>query len=475
MILSKHCFNSPWLTVFDYGAGNTLDAFIPELWAQESLQILQANMVATNLIHRDFSNEIAKFGDVVNTRRPAEFTARRKVDDDTVTVQDSIATNVAVPLNQHQHTSFMIRDGEEAKGFKKLRDEYLYPAMLSMAQILDEITLCQVYQYFRNAAGQIGTAATANTIIEAREVLNTNKAPMMGRNLIVTASQEADLLAGSSSNLYLVTAEKVGDEGTALREGSLGRKFGFDIFMCQNAPNPTSTCEGTETLMDVDGAQTAPDTTIVVTDEGCGLIEAGQWCTIAGDNTPQLITAVTGDSTPTLITIYPGIKHNISNDATITIMEKGTTSATEAIGTHDALAFNAFTTAASVGQLISVGAVGTTVECYGVINSAAPTTTALHLDRPLESAITQDTELVGIGPPGNYGFAFHKNALAMISRPLATPEPGTGAKSYVANYEGLAIRTTITYDGRYQGHLVTVDLLCGYKLLDVNLGCLFLT
>jgi len=66
---------------------NSLDAFIPELWANESVAILVENMVVANLIHRDFSPLVANFGDVVNTRKPAEFTAKRKVDTDDVTVR----------------------------------------------------------------------------------------------------------------------------------------------------------------------------------------------------------------------------------------------------------------------------------------------------------------------------------------------------------------------------------------------------
>ena len=93
---------------------NSLDAFVPEIWANESVLILLENMVASSLIHRDFENELARFGDIVNTRKPAEFTAKRKDVNDNVTIQDASATNIQVPLNQHLHTSFLIRDGEES-------------------------------------------------------------------------------------------------------------------------------------------------------------------------------------------------------------------------------------------------------------------------------------------------------------------------------------------------------------------------
>lgn len=38
---------------------NEGDAFIPEIWARQGLAILKENMVAGNLVHRDFSNQIA--------------------------------------------------------------------------------------------------------------------------------------------------------------------------------------------------------------------------------------------------------------------------------------------------------------------------------------------------------------------------------------------------------------------------------
>ena len=76
---------------------NDLDAFIPEIWANESVAILLENMVASSMVHRDFSNDLAKFGDIVHTRKPAEFVAARKVKADDVTVQNAEATDIQVP------------------------------------------------------------------------------------------------------------------------------------------------------------------------------------------------------------------------------------------------------------------------------------------------------------------------------------------------------------------------------------------
>jgi hypothetical protein len=80
---------------------NSLDAFMPEIWANESLSILTENMVISNLVHRDFEPLVADFGDVVNTRKPAAFAAKRKGVNDDVTVQNATATNIACSCVVH--------------------------------------------------------------------------------------------------------------------------------------------------------------------------------------------------------------------------------------------------------------------------------------------------------------------------------------------------------------------------------------
>ena len=57
---------APVRSVFD----DFPSAFIPQLWANESIAILEENMVIGNLVHRDFENTVASYGDTVNTRKP---------------------------------------------------------------------------------------------------------------------------------------------------------------------------------------------------------------------------------------------------------------------------------------------------------------------------------------------------------------------------------------------------------------------
>lgn len=452
--------SQPWVTVF----ANDNDAYIPEIWAAESLMILQNNMVTSNLVHRDFSNEIAAFGDVVNTRKPADFTANRKSDTENVVVQDAVSPNVGVRLDQHVHTSFEIADGEESKGFKNLVDVYLEPALISIAQIVDEIVLGMVYQFLDNTAGSLGAGASKSGILAARKTMNDNKVPVNGRNMVITSSSEADLLNIDN----FVSADKVGDEGTALREGSLGRKFGFEIFMDQNTPSITT---GNSVITNglINNAAGYPTGTTVVTVDGfsAALIN-GSWFVIAGDLTPHRIISTVGGATPTAITFSPGLRSGVADNDSFTVYTPGAVDngGGYASGTTPSagITVDGFSISPQTGQLISF-AIADPV--YSALT--APTTTRVDVNRALQLAIADD-EVVGIGPAGDYNFFFHRNALSLVNRPLATPTAGSGARAAVANFNDLSIRVVMTYNGLSQATLVTVDLLLGTEVLDVSLG-----
>lgn len=446
------------------------DAFTPEMWANESIAILLENMVIGNLVHRDFSAQIASHGDVVNTRKPGQFKAVRKSADDNVTVQATTATNVAVRLDQHLHTSFIIKDADQSKAFKDLVVEYLSPGMQSIAQEIDLIVGGQVHQFHANRAGKLGglSAAVADQyLLETREVLNINKAHTDGRNLILGPRAETVMLQNSN----FINADKVGDDGTALREASLGRKYGLNTFAAQNQPYHTATDVVAGAVNNASGY--AAGSTAITVDGLSAAIAAGTYVTIAGDMTPLRVISSTGGATPTAIVLNRGLKYAVADNAVVTLYDPGTVNEAAGYdaGYDGAIAYDGVTVAAQVGQVVAFGTYSASQDLYTVIGVGTGTIT---LDRPLVAAIA-DGDAVFLGPPGGYNLAFHRNAIALVSRPLALPMPGTGARAGVANWNGMSMRVVITYDGNKQGHLVTVDTLLGVKVLDAALGAVLLS
>lgn len=457
--------------VFQFVYANDFSSYVPSLWANESLLILEESMVAANLVHRDFQDVISGFGDTVNTRKPADFTMKRKVPTDSVTVQDATATNVQVKLDQHMHTSFLVEDANESKSFKDLVTEFLRPAMISLARGIDKVILGQAYQFAQSTyvGGHLGGLTTTNAqayLLETRQVLNQNKAPVDDRSLILTPTSETNFL---NTGLF-VQAQQVGDQGQALRDAALGRKFGLDIYMCQNMPSVVSGNTTANGAINNGAGYPAGYAGAMTVDLFAAAVTVGTWVTIGNDDRPVQVSAASGSPCTSLTLVKP-LKRAVADDAVITALAPGAVNlvAGYAAGWSKEIVVDLFTVAPQVGQLVSFGT--DTTNCYSII--AVTSTTGITLDRPLVAAIADD-DAVNLGPAGEYNLAFHKNAIALVVRPLATPKAGTGALSAVANYNGLSMRTTITYDGNRQGHLVTLDLLCGIKVLDPLLGAVLL-
>lgn len=459
------------IKIWKWFGANDNDAFVPEIWANESLMQLNNRLVLANLVHRDFENEVQEFGDVINTRRPAGFTAKRKVDGVDVTIQDATATKVQVPLDQHLHTSFYIYDGERSKSFQDLVAFHLTPAVNSLAQDIERILAGQCYSFLANNVGKLGTTPTDATPLSAlNRVLNENAVPVDQRRLILTPAQEEAFL----NVTQFTSANTVGDNGSALREANLGRKFGMDIFMSQNAPVIASGVSTTVTGAINHGGGYAAGTTSLAVDGFTGdIAPAGAFVTIAGDMIPhRVVSSGLGTGNTTSIVITPALKYLVADDAVVTVYTPGAVNlvAGYAAGYLLPLTVDGFSVAPQKNQMVAFGASTVTTK-YSAIET--PTTTSLVVNKALADAQANDAA-VNVGPAGNYGFAFHRNALALVVRPLIQPV-GLGVQSAVMNYNGLSVRVTITYDGKAQAHLITVDLLCGTAVLDANLGAVLMS
>lgn len=441
---------------------NNNDAFVPELWANLGVNLLDGQLVMASLVNRDYEDSVQKFGDVVNTRQPSAFVARRKTKTDSVTIQDAQSTNIPIKLDQLFHTSFMIFDGEESLSFTSLVEEYMVPGISSMAVAANQAIVGEMYSFMdADSVGKLGTSVDADTVLAARNVLNKNKVLASGRRLVLPPNMETDLLAVPE----YTKANEAADMGLALREGYLGQKSGFDIYLDNYMPSVATGNTLVTGLVNNAAGYSIGDTSITV-DGFLAAIALGTWCTIAGDATPQLITNITG--TTTNITISPGLRHAVVDNAVVTTIKAGAINYASdyAAGYEKDLTIDGFTVAPKQGQLASFG---TTSALYGIMDGPDLSTTSAWLNKPLAAA-TVDNTVMGLGPSGDYGFAFHKNAISFINRPLALPMPGSGASAAIGTANGISLRVVISYAPERQGHLITLDMLCGVKVLDPSLG-----
>lgn len=204
----------------------------PSIIAKEALMVLRNNAVMSNLVHRDYSAEFAKVGDTITIRKPAEFTANEFAG--TITVQDATETGVTVSMDKLLDVSFAVTAKELALDIKDFSAEFLVPAMQAFASKVDGY-LIALQSSITNRVTATSDART--DLINARKYLTNAAAPLTQRNYVYNGDIEAALL---QTDLF-VAADKVGDEGTALREASLGRRFGMDFYVDQNIAAATAT------------------------------------------------------------------------------------------------------------------------------------------------------------------------------------------------------------------------------------------
>jgi hypothetical protein len=462
-------YNQPELTHW----ANDNDALIPELWAMAALRTLMSNMVMGALVNRDYSPMVANFGDIVNTSRPADFVGKRKTDADNVEIQDAVSPNIPVPLDQHLHVTFVIKDGERSKAMPDLVGRYLEPAARELAEKVDQILAGQVVRLTSSEEGRLGEMDKTNApdfLLDANTALHINRAPRQGRNLVLGPRAEKATLGAE----LFVSTEKRGDGGTALREASLGRVYNMDAFMDQNVPYVALGDADVSTGVTT-GAEAAGSTLIETDVTYADLLNTGgEYVVFGGEGKPYRIASVADNAGDANITLVEGLRDPVASGASVTVYLSGEVLATGAqladyakyvvVDSHTA------NKGPQKGQWITFGT-GASSHSYTVIDVIENTTTESQvlLDRPLEAAIANN-EVVFYGPAGGFNLAFHRDAVAMVSRPLATVPEGEGARSFVADFEGVAMRVTMQYDWEQQGTVVTFDLLMGVAVLDDRLA-----
>lgn len=257
----------------------------PSIIAREALATLYAQTTMLPLVYRDYANEFATKGDTVTVRKPATFTAQEF--SSSITVQDATESSVAVVMNKHLDTSFAVTSKEMTLSIEDFSAQLLNPAMESLAQKVDKLLL-GLYVDVYNTVGTAGTTpSTIAAFTTAGRTLDLNNVPMGQRRMVFDPYAKDKFLQIDS----FFEADKLGDGGSALRDASLGRKFGFDTLASNNiVAHDNSTIAAGGTLA-IDGAVSAGATTAIFDGTVTGTIAKGTVFTVAGVTGSYVVTA----------------------------------------------------------------------------------------------------------------------------------------------------------------------------------------
>ena len=265
---------------------NTL--LTPDIIAREALMILQNNTVMGGLVYRDYEGEFgpSRVGDTISIRKPAAFTAKEFTS--TIDVQDAKEQSVALTLEKHFDVSTSVTSKEWTLDLDNFSTRIIAPAMVAINDAVDSY-LCSLYQQFNQTSGTAGTMPSALSSLAALDqAMNEAKIPVANRKVVVNPATKAAMFSLDA----VARADARGDEGTALREASMGRIMGMDWYMDQNIKSHTAGTASAATTLAVNGAVSAGATTLAA-DGGTGsqTLKVGDVFTVAGASGSYTVTA----------------------------------------------------------------------------------------------------------------------------------------------------------------------------------------
>lgn len=221
--------------------------FIPEIWSAEILWGFQTNAVAAALTNSEYEGEAAR-GNTVKVTTGVPITVKNYkagvIEDPAgtggatlprTTAPDKVSTTqLDLLIDQEKSFDFLIDDIDRKQAAGNL-GSFSTSAAEGLVQDADKFILSGIYGAVTplTAAALSNGNAAFDKVRDLRKALTKANAPIGGRVLVINAEYEA-LLVGSDSKL---TAADVSGSPAGLREASIGRMLGFDVYVSENLPN----------------------------------------------------------------------------------------------------------------------------------------------------------------------------------------------------------------------------------------------
>ena len=195
-----------------------------------ALGLLVRGSVLPGTIWRDAVGDFrgAK-NDTISIRVPAYAPARTRVlrSASTRSRDDLFERKVDITLDTDVYKDVRITDEQLSLDIADFGAQVLNPVMAGIAQKITDLTaaLMQGAIYQNTIPYTYGGDPVNEIAIEARRLLNAANVPQAGRSLALGGSLEAEFLGSQK----FINQSQSGTTQT-LREGSIGRVMGFDVF-----------------------------------------------------------------------------------------------------------------------------------------------------------------------------------------------------------------------------------------------------
>ena len=176
-------------------AGNititTAAGFIPEIWAMETLDFRQANLVNAMLVNRDFEAEVS-FGDTVHITNVSELSTRSKAASTDITYETFTETTVDVSINVHKYASIKVEEIAIVQAQQNIREKYTKQFGYVLGKDLDT-QVNALYDGFTQTLGTLTVALTEEDLRRGIQYLNDANHPATERAFVFSPAEMTSL------------------------------------------------------------------------------------------------------------------------------------------------------------------------------------------------------------------------------------------------------------------------------------------
>jgi hypothetical protein len=398
----------------------------PSIIAKEALMQLENNCVMANLVHRDFEDEFVKVGSSISVRRPVQFTVTSGA---TLSKQDVTEGKFTVSVDSQKHVGWGFVTSDLTLTVDEYSERYIKPACIQLANQIDA-DICGLYKNVWNWTGTLGATLAIDSFADfakGPQRLDEGAVPSDDRRAVLSPADHWALV-GAQTALYF---DRIGEP--SYRRGKLGMVAGVDTYMDQNVKTHTT---GSRT-------NTTPLADAVFT--------GSVLSTTYADSKDTGYMSLATDGWTTSLTIAEGDVFTISAVFAVNPVSKATMSYLQQFVVRTAVP----STANGSDQAVVISP--------PIISSGAyQTTSAAALDGG--TIVNMGTASTGYVQ----NMCFHKNAFALVMRPLVMPD-GVAFKSKQSK-NGFSIRVLKDYDIINDEEIIRLDVLYGVKTVDARLA-----
>lgn len=292
--------------------GNDFDALVNETIMPVAMSRLRGQLTMPKLITVNTADESKQVGETIRINKPVEFDEADEHGAGGSVASDLSVEKVDLVLNRHIYKEFKMSDRE----FTGMQPGVIPDAMGAAIDVLARSVNSAIFDLVKEVPYFSGNLSSANArnkqdLIQARKALQNAKV-FGDKNLVLTSDTEADLLG-------IFTA---GNDQVAEKEGSIGRRFGFDVYSDVQAPYHFAGTASQSAGITLSIAAAAGSSTLVLA--GCGAnatLVKGDVISVAGSSQVFAVTAdVVADADGAVaVAVTPAVGAELASGTAITV------------------------------------------------------------------------------------------------------------------------------------------------------------